>query len=203
MEVDALQRQLHGSVARLAAPDTLLMWEARDVYTAGRRTKPEDIPDPTVPVIPMDRGGSVTYHGPGQLVTYPIIKVKAPKDVVAFVRATEQAVITGLRNSFAVESGTVDGHSGVWILRPGEMNRKICAIGIKFADDATMHGLALNVTTDLTKFGTIGPCGIRDAGVTSLAELGVDASLDDVAAALAPTLSQVYQQFQRPDRIED
>lgn len=202
MEVDALQRQLHKSVARLTAPDTLLMWEAQDVYTAGRRTKPEDIPDPTVPIIPMDRGGSVTYHGPGQLVTYPIIKVKPPKDVVAFVRATEQAVITGLRDSFGVEASTVDGHSGVWILRPGEINHKICSIGIKFANHATMHGLALNVTTDLTKFSTIVPCGIRDAGVTSLAKLGVDASLDDVAAALAPALSHVYQQFQRPDRIE-
>ncbi len=203
MEVDALQRGLHRSIAQLAAPDTLLMWEARDVYTAGRRTKPADIPNPAIPVIAMDRGGSVTYHGPGQLVTYPIIKVKTPKDVVAFVRSTEQAVIAMLRDSFGIESSAVDGRSGVWIQRPGQIDRKICAIGIKFADDATMHGLALNVTTDLTKFGTIVPCGISDAGVTSLEELGCNASLDDVAAALAPALTHAYQRFQRPERIED
>ena len=203
MEVDAIQRSTHDSVARLRAPDTFLVWEARDVYTAGRRTKPEDIPDHSIPIIPMDRGGSVTYHGPGQLVIYPIVKVKAPKDVVAFVRATEQAVICALHTHYDLAATTVAGRSGVWIRRPGIEDRKLCAIGIKFADDATMHGLALNVTTDLSKFGNIIPCGIRDAGVTSLAQLGIDSTLAEVATALSPALARAYQQFQRPERIED
>ncbi len=203
MEVDAIQRSTHDSVARLRAPDTFLVWEAQDVYTAGRRTKPEDIPDHSIPIIPMDRGGSVTYHGPGQLVIYPIVKVKAPKDVVAFVRATEQAVICALHTHYDLAAKTVAGRSGVWIRRPGIEDRKLCAIGIKFADDATMHGLALNVTTDLSKFGNIIPCGIRDAGVTSLAQLGIDSTLAEVATALSPALAQAYQQFQRPERIED
>ena len=203
MEADALQRSIHRSVARLQAPDTLLAWEARDVYTAGRRTKPEDIPDRSIPVIPMDRGGSVTFHGPGQLVVYPIIKVRLPRDVVAFVRATEQAVITMLGSHYGLVATAVKGRSGVWIQRPGMLDRKLCAIGIKFADDATMHGLALNVTTDLTRFGSIVPCGIADAGVTSLAQLGIETSLGEVSDALSPALAQAYQQFQRPERIED
>ncbi|MFT0846392.1 lipoyl(octanoyl) transferase LipB [Actinomycetaceae bacterium L2_0104] len=203
MEVDALQRSIHAGVARLETPDTLLLWEARDVYTAGRRTKPEDIPDHSVPVIPMDRGGSVTYHGPGQLVVYPIIKVKAPKDVVAFVRATERAIIEMLASHYDVAATAIEGRSGVWIQRPGVEDKKLCAIGIKFADDATMHGLALNVSTDISKFGSIVPCGISDAGVTSLAQLGIETTLDEVADALLPTLAQTYRQFQRPERIEE
>lgn len=203
MEVDALQRSIHADVARLERPDTLLAWEARDVYTAGRRTKPEDVPDRSIPVVPMDRGGSVTYHGPGQLVVYPIIKVRAPKDVVAFVRATEQAVCTMLHSRYDLTATTIAGRSGVWIQRPGFRDRKLCAIGIKFADDATMHGLALNVTTDLTKFANIVPCGISDAGVTSLEQLGIGTTLDEVATALSPALSHAYRQFQRPERIED
>lgn len=202
MEVDAIQRGLHDRVAALDAADTLLVWEAKDTYTAGRRTKPQDIPDHSIPVIPMDRGGSVTYHGPGQLVIYPIVKVRPPKDVVAFVRATEAAIIRVLDTSFGLRACAIEGRSGVWF-RDGGLDKKVCAIGMKFADDATMHGLALNVSTDLAKFGTIVPCGLADAGVTSMAEQGVEASLDEVARALAPELSRQYRQFQRPERVEN
>lgn len=214
MEVDAIQRDLHDRVAAMEAPDTLLAWEAKDTYTAGRRTKPEDIPDDSIPVIEMDRGGSVTYHGPGQLVIYPIIKVKPPKDVVAFVRTTEAAIIKVLAESFGLHATAIEGRSGVWFEAGGAASesainggasdglaKKICAIGMKFSNDATMHGLALNVTTDLAKFGTIVPCGLRDAGVTSLAEQGVAATLDEVLDALAPELSNQYRKFQRPERV--
>ena len=205
MEADAIQRDLHDRVAAMDGPDTLLAWEAKDTYTAGRRTKPEDIPDHSIPVIPMDRGGSVTYHGPGQLVIYPIMKVKPPKDVVAFVRATEEAIIRVLARSFGLHSCAIEGRSGVWFpgdTARGAIDKKVCAIGMKFAQDATMHGLALNVSTDLTKFDAIVPCGLRDAGVTSLAEQGVHATLDEVLSALVPELSAQYLAFQRPERVE-
>ena len=195
MEVDALQRATHAAVAELQAPDTLITWEAQDVYTAGRRTQPEDVPDSDVPVIAMDRGGSVTYHGPGQLVLYPIVKVRPPKDVVAFVRATEEAVIAAVRE-WGIETEQVEGRSGVWI-----NNRKLCAIGIKFADDATMHGLALNVSTNLERFTHIVPCGIFDAGVVSLEELGVHVSLQEAADVLVRHLSAAYEQFLIPERF--
>ncbi len=198
MDVDALQRRLHDDVAALRSPDSLIVWEADHTYTAGRRTQPEDIPDDGVPVIRMDRGGSVTYHGPGQLVIYPIIKVRPPKDVVAFVRHTELAVIDAMR-AFGVDTIQVEGRSGVWIPAknsPDGVDAKLCAIGIKFADDATMHGLALNVTTDIDRFNRVVPCGINDAGVVSLAQLGVTATLSDVAEVLIPRLVGAYAQFQ-------
>ena len=193
MEVDALQRQLHGSVARLAAPDTLLMWEARDVYTAGRRTKPEDIPDPTVPVIPMDRGGSVTYHGPGQLVGYPIVTLTRAIGPLEYVRRLEQAVIEVLE-PLGVHGTRVDGRTGVWLpADAGRPERKICAIGIRVARMTTMHGFALNVTSaSCGPFGNIVPCGIDDAGVTSIEDEmgGPPPSLIDIATQLEPLLAQ-------------
>lgn len=195
MEIDARQRALHDEVAALSAPDTFLVWEAQDVYTAGRRTNSEDIPDKSIPVIPMDRGGSVTYHGPGQVVIYPIIHVRPPKDVVAFVRATERALIAAMRTAWNLEAIQVPGRSGVWIRTPGVEDKKICAIGIKFAEDTTMHGLAFNVRTDLTKFGRIVPCGIADAGVTSLLDQGVSTTLPEAAAALLPALASELSQF--------
>ncbi|MEW6918284.1 lipoyl(octanoyl) transferase LipB [Trueperella pyogenes] len=194
MSIDHLQRYLHHEVAAQRMPDSLVVWESRATYTAGRRTEDQDIPDTHVPVIRMDRGGSVTYHGPGQLVVYPIVKVRPPKDVVAFVRNTELAVIDAL-SEYGLDSHQVEGRSGVWILEPGMQDRKICAIGIKFADDATMHGLALNVTTNLDEFMRVIPCGIQDAGVASLQSLGITTTLDAVATILIPHLARVYQQF--------
>ncbi|QRV01887.1 lipoyl(octanoyl) transferase LipB [Arcanobacterium phocisimile] len=201
MAVDALQRYLHEKVASLQAPDSLILWESQDAYTAGRRTQQQDIPDDEVPVISMDRGGSVTYHGPGQLVIYPIVKVHPPKDVVAFVRSTEQALIHAV-DTLGISAKAVEGRSGVWISArdmPTSVESKLCAIGIKFAADTTMHGMAFNVTTDLDRFMRVIPCGITDAGVTSLAQLGVHASLKDTAHHLVPYLCQTYQQFlERP-----
>ena len=193
MEVDALQRQLHGSVARLAAPDTLLMWEARDVYTAGRRTKPEDIPDPTVPVIPMDRGGSVTYHGPGQLVGYPIVTLTRAIGPLEYVRRLEQAVIEVLE-PLGVHGTRVDGRTGVWLpADAGRPERKICAIGIRVARMTTMHGFALHGTSaSCGPVGNIVPCVIDDAGVTSIVDElgGPPPSLIDLATPLEPLLAQ-------------
>lgn len=189
-EVDGVQREIHTAVARGVEPDTLIIWEAKDVYTAGRRTRPEDIPDPSVPVVEVDRGGSVTYHGPGQVIVYPIIRVRPPKDVVAFIRAVEAAIIKALSN-FGIRGEQIDGRSGVWV--GGE---KICAIGLKFASDTTMHGLALNVTTDVSKFFAVNPCGITDAGVTSMQWQGVEASLGEAAAALTLALEEQLASFQ-------
>ena len=190
-EVDGVQREIHAAVAQGEKPDTLVVWQAKDVYTAGRRTRPEDVPDPSVPVVEVDRGGSVTYHGPGQVIVYPIVRVRLPKDVVAFVRAVETAVIEAL-SAFGIRGEQIAGRSGVWV--GGE---KICAVGLKFASDTTMHGLALNVTTDVSKFFRVNPCGITDAGVTSMERQGVDASLEEAAAALTSALVKRLASFQQ------
>ncbi|MCI5826433.1 MAG: lipoyl(octanoyl) transferase LipB [Arcanobacterium sp.] len=201
LDVDAIQRELHRQVAALEAPDVLIAWEARGIYTAGRRTHDADIPDSSVPVIRMDRGGSVTYHGPGQLVVYPIVKVRPPKDVVAFVRSTELAVARAMERSYGIHTQQVAGRSGAWIVQPGQIDRKLCAIGIKFAREATMHGLALNVSTDLNQFHRVIACGLADADVASLESLGISTSLSHVAATLLPELASSYQRFLlRPDR---
>lgn len=190
-EVDGVQREIHAAVAQGEKPDTLVVWQAKDVYTAGRRTRPEDVPDPSVPVVEVDRGGSVTYHGPGQVIVYPIVRVRLPKDVVAFVRAVETAVIEAL-STFGIRGEQIAGRSGVWV--GGE---KICAVGLKFASDTTMHGLALNVATDVSKFFRVNPCGITDAGVTSMERQGVDASLEEAAAALTSALVKRLASFQQ------
>ena len=190
-EVDGVQREIHAAVARGEKPDTLVVWQAKDVYTAGRRTRPEDVPDPSVPVVEVDRGGSVTYHGPGQVIVYPIVRVRLPKDVVAFVRAVETAVIEAL-SAFGIRGEQIAGRSGVWV--GGE---KICAVGLKFASDTTMHGLALNVATDVSKFFRVNPCGITDAGVTSMERQGVGASLEEAAAALTSALGKRLASFQQ------
>lgn len=190
-EVDGVQREIHAAVAQGEEPDTLVVWQAKDVYTAGRRTRPEDVPDPSVPIVEVDRGGSVTYHGPGQVIVYPIVRVRLPKDVVAFVRAVETAVIEAL-STFGIRGEQIAGRSGVWV--GGE---KICAVGLKFASDTTMHGLALNVATDVSKFFRVNPCGITDAGVTSMERQGVDASLEEAAAALTSALVKRLASFQQ------
>lgn len=202
MTMDVIQRELHERVARLEDPDSFLVWEAQHTYTAGRRTKDVDIPDHSVPVIPMDRGGSVTYHGPGQLVVYPVMKVRPPKDVVAFVRTTERALIDATREAWGIETIQVEGRSGVWVRREGIEDKKLCAIGIKFAQDATMHGIAYNVTTDLTRFGRIVPCGLFDAGVASLRSLGVEETLRSTAEKLLPTYASALHRFQRDNRAD-
>lgn len=186
----ALQREI--ADARVAGgPDTLLLLEHPPVYTAGKRTLPEERPStPGVPVVDTDRGGKITWHGPGQLVGYPIIGLTEPLDVVNFVRRLEEALIT-VCAGLGVETGRVEGRSGVWV--PGEAHRtprKVAAIGIRVARGVTLHGFALNCDCDLGAFGGIIPCGIADAGVTSLtAELGHRVAVNDVTQAVAETIA--------------
>ncbi len=164
-----LQRRLHRQRADGEIPDCCLMLEHEPVYTAGKRTGALDRPtgDPGAPVIDVDRGGKITWHGPGQLVGYPIVKLPEPVDVVAYVRALEEALIRTCEH-FGVAAQRVEGRSGVW-LTGGPGDRKVAAIGVRVARGVTMHGFALNCDCDLSWFDKIVPCGIRDAGVTNLA----------------------------------
>ena len=160
-----LQRRVHSDVLEGRRPDTLLVLEHADVYTAGRRTRRSDLPTDGTRVVEIDRGGRITWHGPGQLVVYPILRLAEPVDVVAYVRALEEAIIT-LCTDHGLATVRVDGRSGVWV--PGAPDAKVAAIGCRVAKGVTMHGLALNVDPDLTAFDRIVPCGIDDADVTSL-----------------------------------
>ena len=180
-----LQRELADARAA-GGPDTLLLLEHPSVYTAGRRTLPEERPIDDTPVVDTDRGGKITWHGPGQLVGYPIVGLVEPLDVVNFVRRLEESMIK-VCAGLGLDTGRVEGRSGVWVpsdgLRPA---RKIAAIGIRVARATTLHGFALNCDCDLDAFSAIVPCGISDAGVTSLtAELGRRVTVDDVLAPVA------------------
>ena len=163
----ALQRKIHGEVASGNRANTLLLLEHPSVYTAGKRTQTFEMPSDGTPVVQVDRGGRITWHGPGQLVGYPIVKLLKPTELVGFVRTLETALI-GVCAEVGVNAVRVDGRSGVWI-SDGKGDRKIAAIGIRVASGVTMHGFALNVSPDLSKFSQIVPCGINDAAVTSLA----------------------------------
>jgi lipoyl(octanoyl) transferase len=181
-----LQRRVHDRRVAGEIPDTCLLLEHQPVYTAGKRTEPLDRPlgDPGAPVIETDRGGKITWHGPGQLVGYPIVALLEPVDVVGYVRLIEQALI-GVCADFGVRAGRVDGRSGVWVAGGGRPDRKVGAIGIRVARGVTMHGFALNCDCDLAWFDKIVPCGIRDAGVTSLSiEAGRQVSVADVLPAV-------------------
>ncbi|MEB3034539.1 lipoyl(octanoyl) transferase LipB [[Mycobacterium] nativiensis] len=180
-----LQRDL--AEARAAGgPDTLLLLEHPPVYTAGRRTEPQERPLDGTPVVDTDRGGKITWHGPGQLVGYPVIGLAEPLDVVNYVRRLEESLIE-VCNSLGLNTIRVDGRSGVWLpAGDGRPERKIAAIGVRVARATTLHGFALNCDCDLNAFSSIVPCGIVDAGVTSLsAELGRLTSVDDVRQAVA------------------
>jgi lipoyl(octanoyl) transferase len=180
-----LQRDL--ADARVAGgPDTLLLLEHPRVYTAGRRTQPHERPVDGTPVIDTDRGGKITWHGPGQLVGYPIIGLAEPLDVVNYVRRLEESLIKVCAD-LGLETGRVDGRSGVWVAsRDGLPARKVAAIGVRVSRATTLHGFALNCDCDLGAFTTIVPCGISDAGVTSLsAELGHPVGVDAVRSVVA------------------
>jgi lipoyl(octanoyl) transferase len=170
-----LQRQVHEQRVSGAIPDTCLLLEHEPVYTAGKRTSPLDRPgaDAGAPVIDVDRGGKITWHGPGQLVGYPILRLPDPVDVVAYVRRVEQVLID-VCAELGLATTRIDGRSGVWVPEDDRgPARKVAAIGIRVARGTTLHGFALNCDCDLRHFDAIVPCGIRDAGVTSLsAELG-------------------------------
>lgn len=159
--------------------DVMLLLEHPSTYTAGKRTEDSDRPVNGAPVIDVDRGGRITWHGPGQLVGYPIVKLAEPLDVVDYVRRLEEALIRVCARK-GVSTGRVDGRSGVW-LRDATGERKLGQIGIRVAKGVTLHGFALNVDPDMTVFDAIVPCGIADAGVTSIAkEIGSPVAVDDV-----------------------
>ena len=171
--------------------DVLLLLEHPSTYTAGKRTEPTDLPTNGAPVIDVDRGGRITWHGPGQLVGYPIVRLAEPLDVVEYVRRVEAGLIDVCARH-GIATGRVDGRSGVWI-RDAAGERKLGQIGIRVARGVTLHGFALNVDPDLSAFGAIVPCGIADAGVTSLTrEAGVPLTvadvLDETATAVAGAL---------------
>jgi lipoyl(octanoyl) transferase len=187
-----LQRDLHARRVAGEIPDTCLLLEHTPVYTAGKRTGAADRPvgDPGAPVIDVDRGGKITWHGPGQLVGYPIFMLNEPVDVLSYVRSIEEALIKTCADA-GLGTGRVAGRSGVWVTG-GARSRKVASIGIRVARGVTMHGFALNCDNDLSWFGKIIPCGISDASMTSLsAELGRPVTVGDVIPALRRHLAEV------------
>jgi lipoyl(octanoyl) transferase len=179
------QRRLHSAVAAGELPDTVLLLEHPGVYTAGKRTEPWDRPADGTPVVDVDRGGKITWHGPGQLVGYPIVRLPGPAglppDVVAFVRRVERLLVD-VCAEVGLRAGRVEGRSGVWVPADDRgPERKVAAIGIRVAQGVSMHGFSLNCDCDLAAYDRIVPCGISDAGVTSLTwELGRRVTVGDV-----------------------
>jgi len=191
-----LQKQIHQDVVNLQTENTLLLLEHPSVYTAGRRTEILDRPLDETPVIDVDRGGKITWHGPGQLVGYPIVKLKNSTDVVGFVRELESALIS-VCAEFGIKADRYCERSGVWV-RDDKSDRKIAAIGLRVAKGVTMHGFALNVNPDLAAYEKIIPCGISGAKVTSLsAELGSEITINEVLPVIKkhiqPMLDRISQ----------
>ncbi|MGC5583604.1 lipoyl(octanoyl) transferase LipB [Ornithinimicrobium sp. W1665] len=186
------QRDVHRRVVVGELPDTVLLLEHAAVYTAGKRTEAHERPLDGTPVIDVDRGGKITWHGPGQLVGYPIVHLPGPVDVVAHVRRLEDVMIA-VCAELGVEVGRVEGRSGVWLPADGTRpERKIGQIGIRVSQDVTMHGFALNCDCDLRWADTIIPCGIADAGVTSLTlELGRPVTVAEVVPVAERHLERV------------
>ena len=179
VEALQLQRALHGEIAEGQRENSLVLVEHPSVYTAGKRTQDHERPHDGTPVIDVDRGGKITWHGLGQLVGYPIVRLAKPTELVGFVREIETALIATCLELGLIAT-RVEGRSGVWVV-DSKGERKIAAIGIRVARGVTMHGFALNVEPDLSAFEAIIPCGIEDAAVTSLAlELGRTISVDEV-----------------------
>lgn len=186
-----MQRELHQAVVANTLPDTVLLLQHPSVYTAGRRTESFERPTDGTPVVDVDRGGKITWHGPGQLIGYPILHLPSPMDVVSHVRRLEDVLI-GICTDFGLETARIKGRSGVWVMDPIE-DRKIAAIGIRVAQGVTMHGFALNCNNDLSWFDRIVPCGIRDAGVTTLSkELGRNITVEEVADRAEFHLHRVF-----------
>ena len=191
-----LQKQIHEDVVNLQSENTLLLLEHPSVYTAGRRTEILDRPLDDTPVIDVDRGGKITWHGPGQLVGYPIIKLKNSTDVVGFVRELETALIS-VCAEFGIKADRYCERSGVWV-RDDKSDRKIAAIGLRVAKGVTMHGFALNVNPDLSAYEKIIPCGITGAKVTSLtAELGRDVTINEVLPVIKKHIHPMLDRISR------
>ena len=181
VEALELQRATHRAVVSGSIPDTVLLLEHPSVYTAGKRTEDFERPIDGTPVIDVDRGGKITWHGPGQLVGYPIFRLAEPIDVVSYVRQLE-GVIIGVLGELGIEAGRVAGRSGVWIRYDEPVGaEKIAAIGIRVAEGVTMHGFSLNCSNSFEAYAKIVACGILDAGVTSISrELGREVTPTDV-----------------------
>ena len=191
-----LQKQIHEDVVNLQTENTLLLLEHPSVYTAGRRTEILDRPLDDTPVIDVDRGGKITWHGPGQLVGYPIVKLKNSTDVVGFVRELETALIS-VCAEFGIKADRYCERSGVWV-RDDKGDRKIAAIGLRVAKGVTMHGFALNVNPDLSAYEKIIPCGITGAKVTSLtAELGRDVTINEVLPVIKKHIHPMLDRISR------
>ena len=184
------QRAIHADVVAGRADDTVLLLEHDSVYTAGKRTADDERPTDGTPVIDVDRGGKITWHGPGQLVGYPLLRLAEPIDVVGYVRRLESALIEVLAG-LGVAGERVEGRSGVWVRGDGAPDEKIAAIGIRVAEGVTMHGFALNCNPDLSAFDRIVPCGISDADVTSLSrETGSVVTIQDVVPAVVDSVNR-------------
>ena len=186
------QRRLHGRRVAAAEPDTVVLLEHPPVYTAGKRTQPPERPRDGTPVVDVDRGGKITWHGPGQLVGYPIVRLADHVFVVDYVRRLEEALIRTCAE-LGVRSGRVPGRSGVWIpASAGRPDRKVAAIGVRVAQGVTMHGFAVNCDCDLSWYDRIVPCGITDATVTTLsAEVGRPVSVAEVVPLVERHLSDL------------
>lgn len=187
-----LQRRIHADVVDGRRADTLILLEHEAVYTAGKRTEPQERPQDGTPVVDVDRGGKITWHGPGQLVGYPIVRLHEPMDVVAHVRRLERVLIDVLR-PFGVDGYQVEGRSGVWVRRPLSED-KVAAIGVRVQQGVTMHGFAINCDNSLAGFRGIIPCGITDAGVTTMSEVsGASVSPADIVDAVAAAFAAEYE----------
>ena len=185
------QRELHTQVVAGQTPDTILLVEHEPVYTAGRRTETFERPTDGTPVVDVDRGGKITWHGPGQLVGYPIVHLPAALDVIAHVRRLEEVIINTCKE-FGLSTQRIKGRSGVWIV-DGTVDRKVAAIGVRVAQGVAMHGFSLNCNNDLTWFDRIVPCGISDASVTTLSkELGREITIQDVLPLVSANLHQIF-----------
>ena len=187
----ALQRRIHAGVVAGERPDTLVLLEHEAVYTAGKRTELHERPSDGTPVIDVDRGGKITWHGPGQLVGYPIVRLPEPVDVVAHVRRLERLLIHAL-DEHGVDGYRVEGRSGVWVRRPLSED-KIAAIGVRVEKGVTMHGFAVNCDNTLAGFRGIIPCGITDAGVTTVSEVaGRDVAPADIVDSIVSAFEAEY-----------
>ena len=195
-----IQRRVLDGVADGSRPDTVLLLEHPPTYTAGKRTRPSDRPTDGTPVVDVDRGGQITWHGPGQLVGYPIVKLAEPIDVVEHVRRIE-AMLMDVCTELGLETMRVEGRTGVWVPADAPLvgtrpERKVAAIGVRVSRGVTMHGFAINCDCDLAWFDRIVPCGIEDAGVTSLsAELGRDITVLDVLPLVEARLADGLDQW--------
>jgi lipoyl(octanoyl) transferase len=203
----ALQHDLHRAVVAGRSPGALVLCEHPSVYTAGRRTEPSDLPIDGSPVVEVDRGGRITWHGPGQLVAYPIVRLAEPLDVVAWVRDLEQVIIDAAR-AVGVHAERVDGRSGAWVRgtagapHAGSPLAKVGAIGLHVAEGVTSHGIAVNCDNALDAYAAIVPCGIADAGVTTLsAAADRHVTVDDLADVVAARVQAAFDGMHAGTRI--